>query len=132
MALDTNRLKESSLSALTLFTSAGTLVCCALPILLVTLGMGAAVASLTSSAPWLVSLSEHKEWVFAVSFFMLLLCAWFIYRPGRACPADPELARTCARMDKLNRWIYGISVAVWVVGFFSAFILWPLTAWLNG
>lgn len=132
MPLDTNRLKESSVSALTLFTSAGTLVCCALPILLVTLGMGAAVASLTSSVPWLVSLSEHKEWVFVVSFFMLLLCAWFIYRPGRACPVDPELARACARMDKLNRWIYWISVTVWLVGFFSAFLLWPLTEWLNG
>lgn len=129
--MDMNRLKESSVSALTLFTSAGTLVCCALPILLVTLGMGAAVASLTSSAPWLVSLSEHKEWVFAVSFFMLLLCGWFIYRPGRACPADPELARACVRMDLLNRWIYWISVAVWTVGFFSAFLLLPLTQWLE-
>jgi mercuric ion transport protein len=132
MTLDKTRLKESSVSVLTLFTSAGTLVCCALPILLVTLGMGAAVASLTSSAPWLVALSEHKIWVFGVSFVMLLLCAWFIYRPGRSCPADPDLARTCARIDTVNQWIYWSSVTVWLVGFFAAFLLWPLTEWLNG
>lgn len=130
--LDRARLKESSLSLFTLFASAGTLVCCALPILLVTLGMGAAVASLTSSAPWLVSLSSHKEWVFAFSFLMLLLSGWFIYRPERSCPADPELARRCARVDAANRWVYLGSVAVWGVGFFAAFLLWPLTEWLNG
>lgn len=130
--MNMNRLKESSISALTLFTSAGTLVCCALPILFVTLGMGAAVVSLTNTAPWLVSLSERKEWVFLVSFFMILLCTWFIYRPNRACPADPKLAIACAQMDLLNRWIYWISVAVWLVGFFSAFLLLPMTQWLEG
>lgn len=132
MALDRTRFKEGSLSALTLFTSAGTLVCCALPILLVTLGMGAAVASLTSSVPWLVALSAHKEWVFVISFVMLLLCGWFIYRPGRSCPADPDLARACARMDTVNRWIYWGSVIIWLIGFFAAFLLWPLTEWFNG
>ncbi len=132
LVIDKARLKESSVSVLTLFTSAGTLVCCALPILLVTLGMGAAVASLTSSAPWLVTLSEHKEWVFAISFFMLIVSAWFIYRPGRSCPTDPALARKCARIDVLNRWIYWTAAAVWMIGFFAAFLLWPLTQWLNG
>lgn len=132
MRFDETRLREMSVSVLTLFTSAGTLICCALPILLVTLGMGAAVASLTSNVPWLVALSAHKEWVFAISFFMLLLSAWFIYRPGRSCPADPQLARTCARVDTINRWIYWFSVSVWLLGFFAAFLLWPLTEWVNG
>jgi mercuric ion transport protein len=132
VATDKARLKESSISVITLFASAGTLICCALPILLVTLGMGAAVASLTSSAPWLVGLSRHKEWVFAFSFVLLLVSAWFIYRPGRSCPTDPELARRCAAIDKVNRGIYWGSVLVWMIGFFAAFLLWPLTDWLNG
>lgn len=49
------------------------LLCCALPALLVSLGLGAAVAGLTSELPWLVELSRHKEWVFAVSAIMLAL-----------------------------------------------------------
>lgn len=119
------------MSVLTLFTSAGTLICCALPVFLVMLGLGTVVASVTSAAPWLVTLSQHKEWVFAASFAMLLLSAGFIYRPGRSCPADPALARACARIDRLNRWIYWGSVTVWLIGFFAAFLLWPLTQWLN-
>ena len=50
-----------------LFTSVGTLLCCALPSLLVLLGLGATVASFLSAAPWLVALSHHKRVVFAVS-----------------------------------------------------------------
>lgn len=77
-------------SWLTLFASMGTLICCALPLLLVTLGFGASVAALTNSAPFLISLSEHKEWIFAGSGALLLVSAWLLYRPGQTCPVDPE------------------------------------------
>src|SRR5438045_6811113 len=64
-------------SYLSLFTSFGTLLCCALPSLLVLLGLGATVASFLSAVPWLVTLSHHKNWVFAVSG--LLIGANFLY-----------------------------------------------------
>ena len=47
-----------------LFTSLGTLLCCALPALLVTLSMGATLVGLVSYIPFLITLSEHKLWVF--------------------------------------------------------------------
>src|SRR5881275_356872 len=59
--------RSSVLNYLSLFTSLGTLLCCALPSLLVLLGLGATVATVLSSVPWLVSLSHHKVWVFAVA-----------------------------------------------------------------
>lgn len=123
--------REIGVTWLALFTSAGTLVCCALPILLVSLGLGTAVASLTSSAPWLVELSRHKEWIFAGSFLMLLVSGWFISRPGRSCPTDPKLARACARINALNRWIFRGSITIWIAGFFAAFLLLPLSEWVN-
>lgn len=130
MLLDKSRLRDSSVTALTLFTSASTLLCCALPILLVSLGMGAAVVSLTSSAPWLITLSEHKQWVFAGSLIMLAIGGWLIYRSGRTCPTEARLARACQRMDFINRGIYWASVGIWLTGFFAAFILGPLSDWL--
>jgi hypothetical protein len=54
-------------SVLSLFTSGGTLICCALPALLVAVGAGAALSSLVSVFPQLVWLSEHKVWVFGVA-----------------------------------------------------------------
>jgi len=52
--------REWLLAYLSLFTSMGTLLCCALPSLLVLVGLGATVASVLSAAPWLVTLSGHK------------------------------------------------------------------------
>ena len=55
------------LNYFSLFSSFSTLICCALPSVLVLLGMGTTVASLLSGAPWLVSLSRHKIWTFGIA-----------------------------------------------------------------
>ena len=53
-------LKDTLAPTLSLFASAGTLVCCALPALFVTLGAGAALAGLVGEFPQLVWLSTYK------------------------------------------------------------------------
>src|ERR1051326_7165489 len=67
------------LSYLSLFTSFGTLLCCALPSLLVLLGLGATVASFLSAVPWLVTLSRHKTVVFLVSGILIGSNLLYIY-----------------------------------------------------
>ena len=106
-----------------LFTTSATLVCCAIPIVLVTLGMGAVVASMASAAPWLVTLSMHKVWVFGLSGALVVGAAWIVYRPGRACPTDPQLAAACAIADKWNKRFLWFSGLLWCLGFFAAFML---------
>ena len=125
-------LKEHGITWLTLFATTGTLVCCALPIVLVTLGLGATVAAMTSAFPFLIVLSKHKVWVFAFSGLMLLVSAWFLYRPGRSCPADPHLGEACNRVQKWSRRIYWFSVVLWGIGFFAAYLALPLRLWLEG
>ena len=115
--------KPITWSWLLLFSTSGTLVCCALPILLVTLGFGSAVASLAGAAPWLVALSQHKALVFAGSAALLAVAAYIQFRPGRACPTDPILAEACAKADKWNRRFIVLSVVMWLSGFFAAFLL---------
>jgi len=133
--LDTTKseivLKETGLNWLTLLATSGTLVCCALPIILVILGLGATVAALTSAFPILITISQHKIWAFAGSGALLLLSGWLMYRPGRACPADPELARVCARAQVWNRRIYWGAALIWGVGFSAAYLALPLRIWLD-
>ena len=124
-------LKQTGLSWLTLFASGGTLICCALPIILVTLGLGATVAAFTSSFPLLVTIAQHKAWVFAGSGALLLVSGWLMYRAGRACPADPELGRLCDQTQVWNRRIYWSSVTLWGVGFFAAYLALPLRILLD-
>ncbi len=123
--------RERNVSWLTLFASTGTLICCALPITLVTFGLGAAVVSLTSSFPFLIVLSQHKIWVFAFSALMLVLAGWMLYRPGRACPSDPDTGRLCERAQLWNRRVYWSSVVIWGLGFCAAYVALPVRLWLE-
>jgi mercuric ion transport protein len=106
-----------------LFTTSGTLICCAIPITLVSLGLGAVVATMASAAPWVVTLSMYKGWMFSLSGGLIVLSSWAVYRPGRSCPADPELAAACERADIWNRRFIWFSGIMWGIGFFAAFIL---------
>lgn len=109
---------------LSLFTSSGTLVCCALPALLVALGAGAALSSLVSAVPALVVLSEYKEAVFVFAGLMLAVSGWLQWQNRFApCPIDPLLRGACLKARHASAWIYGMSVAIFCVGGFFAFAL---------
>lgn len=116
---------------LVLLTSSATLVCCVIPIVLVSLGFGAAVAATYGSLPFLTFLGVHKEWTFTLSAIVLLAAAWALFRPGRTCPADPELARACEAADRWNRRLLKIGAAIWAISFFAAYLLTPLADYLG-
>ena len=116
------------LGYLALLSSVGTLVCCALPALLVLLGFGATVASLLSAAPWLVTLSRHKAWVFAFAGILIASSFYYVYRivprllvARGACAADDmEACRSASRGSRALLWI---STALLAIGFSVAFLL---------
>jgi len=122
-------------SLVSLFTSFGTLICCALPALLVLLGFGATVASFLSAAPSLVSLSRQKESVFAGSGALIALNAVYLYAVAprlrlanaRCPPVEPS---ACATVDRTSRALLWWSGAIYLVGFFTAFLLAPILEWL--
>lgn len=112
------------LAFLSLFTSTGTLICCALPALLVTLGAGAALSTLIAVVPGLVWVSEYKEVVFGVAGVMLAVNGLLQWKGRFApCPVDPALREACLRSRKTSSRIYLASVVIYMVGGFSAFAL---------
>jgi hypothetical protein len=115
--------RERSLAWLSLFTSLGTLLCCALPALLVALGMGAVVAGLASDVPGLVWLSERKPLTFGTAAVMLLLAGTAQWRArNRPCPLDPAQARACASARRWSFIVYVASVAIFIIGSGFAFL----------
>ena len=112
------------LSAVTLLSSAGTLVCCVLPAILVALGAGAALAGLVTAVPQLVWLSEHKPLVFGVAFALLVAsgsATW--YSRALPCPTEPAAAKSCRRLRQINVALYGIALVCFALGLTFAFIL---------
>ncbi len=115
--------KQTLLPTLSLFTSVGTLLCCALPALLVTLGMGAALAGFVSTVPWITTIAEHKMLVFVVAGGMLALAAYMQWRARNApCPADPAKAKACTRLRKISIGILAFAIVIYAIGFFFAFL----------
>lgn len=111
-----------------LFASSGTLICCALPALLVAMGAGAALSTLVSAVPGLVWVSEYKEAVFAAAGLMLALSGVLQWRNRSApCPLDPALRQACLRTRQTSTRVYGVSVLIYLVGGWMAFI----QPWLN-
>ena len=115
-------LREAAAPALALFASASTLICCALPALLITIGAGAAMAGLAANVPGLIWLTAHKAWIFAGAGVMLAVAAFAKWRGRNApCPADPELARACTSLRRWGSTLLAIAVTAYLVGGFFAF-----------
>jgi hypothetical protein len=126
--------RSAVFSFLSLFTSVSTLLCCALPALLVLFGLGASVASVLSFFPWLVTLSRHKELTFSVSG-VLIACsfvnAYYIVPRLATKECSPENPNACAEASRLGKVLLWISALIYAVGFFVAFVLGPILSKLD-
>ncbi len=118
---DSRRGLWSSLASL--FASSSTLVCCAIPALLVALGAGAALSSLVSLFPQVVWLSEHKEQLFGLAGLMMIGSGALQWRNRSApCPIDPALRDVCLKTRKTASKLYAASVVLYLIGGWFAFI----------
>lgn len=119
-----SRLKDGFINYITLFGSMSTLICCVLPALLVSLGLGALMAGLASNVPGLIWVSEHKKEVFIFAGLMLALNGFLLWRNRNApCPIDPKLRDACINGRKTSKYIYLVSLGVYVLGLIFAYIL---------
>jgi hypothetical protein len=127
--------RSAMLSYFSLFTSLSTLLCCALPSLLVLFGLGASVASTLAFTPWLVTLSRHKVWTFSISGALIGLSFvntyYFVPRLKGSDVCDvngPSACRDTSRVSKVLLWV---SAGIYGVGFFVAYALGPILTKLD-
>jgi len=115
--------RQTILPTLSLFSSLSTLLCCALPALLVTFGMGAVLAGVISYMPWLSVVSEHKIIVFVIAGILLMIATYIQLQSGEdSCPVDVMQRQACARLKKISWIVLCFSIAVYLLGFFFAFV----------
>lgn len=110
-------------SLLSLFASSSTLICCAIPALLVSLGAGAALASLVAVFPQIVWISEYKEIIFSIAALLMIITGVIQWRNQHApCPIDIELRNACLKTRKMSLRIYLFSLGLLLIGAWFAFI----------
>lgn len=126
-------MKQKAANFLSLFTSFGTLICCALPSLFVALGAGAAVAGLVSSVPFLITLSRHKEWVFLGAGLVIGLNFYLVYSKHgnpEACRTDGERS-ACEKATTVNKVLLWLSAVLLGTGFFMAYLIVPVMRFMG-
>jgi len=111
------------INAMGLLGSLSTLLCCALPALLISLGLGSVLASLITTVPWLINLSKYKLLTFSISGVLLIIASIVRFMTRNAsCPTDKSQAEFCTTLRRINKWLYWFCVIIWIIGFFFAFI----------
>ena len=101
--------------------------CCALPITLIALGAGGAVASMASSFPWLVALSDYKLATFGFTTLVLGYSWWRVHRlrNAEACSiAD-------AKRLRVQGWVLSAATGIFGISVFAAYGLLPIVTWFD-
>lgn len=121
-------LKHNISSILSLFTSLSTLLCCALPTLLIILGLGAVVTSSISAFPFLITLSKNKHWMFLIAFIFIGINFYLLYgRKKKVCPVPTANVETpCETASRWNKIIFWISFVLLLIGLFVAYLALPI------
>ncbi len=102
--------------------------CCALPILLVALGAGGAVASMASALPWLVALSNYK----LATFGFTAVALGYSWRQVRHVETSGACSVEDAARFRNRRWVLRVATAVFGASVFAAYALLPIVMWSEG
>ena len=123
LTVKNNIIRQLFSPSLSLFTSFSTLICCALPALLISIGMGASLASFVSAFPWIIFISKYKIEIFILAAILLIFSVYLFWQGRNApCPSDPIQAKICSKLRFINIIMLFISLVTYLVGFFFAFI----------
>jgi hypothetical protein len=131
MKSNTQPWKQKASSFFALFTSTGTLICCALPAAVAAFAGGAAVTSMVSTFPWMVTLSAHKEWIFVGSGLMLMISGILVYRPRGKMACSITGGEGCEVAGRFTKTMFWISVIILSTGAIFAYALVPIMRFLE-
>lgn len=112
------------ISFFSLFGSLSTLLCCALPVTLVSIGMGATFASLTATFPQVIWLTEKKDILFITTAILLTLSYYLMKRSENlACPIDVDQKTACQSSKSVSKKFFWSTVVIYGVGLCFSYIL---------
>ncbi len=117
-------IREKLPGLLALLASSSTLICCAIPALLVVLGAGATLANFVSLFPFFIVISKYKIYVSVIAMIILVVAGYFTYKTQKMpCPIDPVLSRKCMITRTRSVFIYLISVFLFIFATIFTYVI---------
>ena len=117
---------------LALFTSTGTLLCCALPAAIAAIAGGAAVGAFVTSFPWLISISHYKGWIFSIALVLIVFSGILTFRPKGKLACSITGGQGCETASSFSKVMFWISVIIFAIGFFFSYAAVPILRFLEG
>lgn len=112
------------LTFFSLFGSLSTLLCCALPVTLVSIGMGATFASMTATFPQIIWLTERKGYLFGITAVLLVVSFFMMKRAENLpCPIDVDQREVCQSSKDYTKKVYWGTVVIYIIGFSFSYII---------
>lgn len=109
-----------------LFTSTGTLLCCAVPAAVAAVAGGAAVGSLITAFPWLIPISRHKGWIFLVAGLFILVSGILTLRPKGKIACSLTGGEGCEIAGRFTKSVFWGAVGIYAAGLFFSYGLVPV------
>lgn len=125
-------MKDKLVGFLSLFGSAGTLLCCALPAGLAVLAGGAAISAYVSIFPWVIPLSRYKEWMFVVAGVLIALNGALTFRPQGKLACAITGGKGCEVAGRFTKATFWAAACIYLVGAFMTYGIVPLLEFLEG
>ncbi|GBD94230.1 hypothetical protein BMS3Abin05_01834 [bacterium BMS3Abin05] len=116
---------------LALFSSTGTLLCCALPAAIAAVAGGAAVGAFISTFPWLISISHYKVWIFSAAFLLIVFSGILTFRPHGKLACSITGGHGCETAGRFSKIMFWISVIIYAIGFSFAYAIVPILRFLE-
>ena len=116
--------KNIYINLVTLLFSLGTLVCCVLPFIFVSLGAGAALLGFLTLFPFLVEVSNYKLHIFTISGLLIIISVLsFLFSRRLSCPIDNKGAESCKKLKKISKVMIIFSAVLFSLGFVFNFVI---------
>lgn len=104
-----------------LFTSLSTLMCCAIPSLLVAIGLGTMLASTIFIFPQLKWFGQNSTILFTFAGLMLLINGFIMYKNrNKPCEIGAK-AKACSKSRNVSKYIFVFSIIVYIIALFAKF-----------
>ena len=116
--------KNIYINSVTLLFSVGTLVCCVLPFVFVSLGAGATLLGFLTLFPFLVEISNYKLYIFTISGFLIIISILnFFFSRTLPCPLNNKVAESCKKLKKISKVMIIFSLMLFSLGFVFSFVI---------
>lgn len=104
-----------------LISNGGVMLCCVIPALLVSLGLGSTLATFLSDYPIFVKVTKYKDFLFLFAFVTLIINAIIIKKnKNKMCDIN-NLEKECSEVKTVSEKLYYFSLFIFIISLYLSY-----------